>query len=64
MEAATQVGQSFVYYQQTGQPVQLATDLVVRLELGSEDLGQVYAFVGDGESALNALESAYQERSG
>ena len=64
VEAATQVGQSFVYYQQTGQPVQLATDLVVRLELGSEDLGQVYAFVGDGESALNALESAYQERSG
>ena len=64
VEAATHVGQAFVDYQQTGQPVQLATDLVVRLELGSDDLGQAYAFVGDGRSALDALEGAFQERSG
>ena len=64
VEAATQIGESFVRYDRTGQPVQLSTELVKRLELGYEDLGQVYAFVGDGESALNALEIAFEERSG
>ena len=37
---------------------------MTRLELGSEDLAQVYAFVGDGENALQALEIAFEERSG
>ncbi len=34
------------------------------MEFGSEDLGQVYAFVGDREGALSALERACEERSG
>ena len=43
---------------------QLPSERVDRLEFGAEDLGQVYAFVGDGERALSALEQAYEERSG
>ncbi|MCH6549323.1 MAG: hypothetical protein IH812_05790 [Proteobacteria bacterium] len=43
---------------------EISAELVTRLELGSEDLAQVYAFVGDGENALQALEIAFEERSG
>jgi ABC-type Fe3+-hydroxamate transport system substrate-binding protein len=32
--------------------------------LGLEDLGQVYAFVGDGDRSLGALENAVRKRSG
>ncbi len=64
VEAAEAVGRLFVRYQQTGEPAHLSADLVARLELGSEDLAQVYAFVGDAESALDALDQAYRERSG
>ena len=62
--AAQEIGRSFVRYQQTGEPQALPTALVDRLEFGSEDLGQVYAFVGDGERALSALQRAAEERSG
>ncbi len=37
---------------------------MTRLELTSEDLAQVYAFVGDRERAQQALETAFGERSG
>ena len=63
-DAARQVGEAFVRYRQTGQPQRLSRELVDRVEFGSEDLGQIYAFVGDGEGALSALERAYEERSG
>lgn len=43
---------------------EISAELVTRLELGSEGLAQVYAFVGDGENALQALEIAFEERSG
>jgi TolB-like protein/class 3 adenylate cyclase len=63
-KAAQEVGEAFIRHQKTGKRQQLAKELVDRLEFGSEDLGQVYAFVGDGDRALGALERAYGERSG
>ncbi len=63
-EAAEEVGGLFIQYKDTGEPAFLSSDLVARLEIGSEDLAQVYAFIGDRESTLAALESAYRERSG
>jgi TolB-like protein/class 3 adenylate cyclase len=63
-EAAREIGEAFIRHQKTGKQQQLPSELVDRLEFGSEDLGQVYAFVGDGERALGALERAYEERSG
>jgi tetratricopeptide (TPR) repeat protein len=62
--AAREVGRAIVRYHETGDAQRLPRELVERLELGSEDLGQVYAFVGDGGAALDALELAYEERSG
>jgi tetratricopeptide (TPR) repeat protein len=64
VEAAREIGESFIRYQETGRRQSLPGALVDRLEFGSEDLGQVYAFVGDREGALGALERAYDERSG
>jgi tetratricopeptide (TPR) repeat protein len=62
--AARDIGKLFVQHQRSGEPQEISDELVARLELGSEDLAQVYAFVGDGESALRALEIAFEERSG
>jgi hypothetical protein len=62
--AARAIGKLFVRHQQSGEPQEISDELVTRLELGSEDLAQVYAFVGDGESALQALDIAFEERSG
>jgi alkanesulfonate monooxygenase SsuD/methylene tetrahydromethanopterin reductase-like flavin-dependent oxidoreductase (luciferase family) len=62
--AARAIGKLFVRHQQSGEPQEISDELVTRLELGSEDLAQVYAFVGDGDSALQALEIAFEERSG
>ncbi len=62
--AAQEIGGAFVRHQRTGKLQPLPTELVDRLDFGSEDVGQVYAFVGDGERALSALERAYEERSG
>lgn len=63
-EAAREVGKAFIRHGQTGEPQELSSELLDRVEFGSEDLGQVYAFVGDAEAALRALEKAYEERSG
>ena len=62
--AAREIGKLFVRYRQTGVPQKISDELVTRLELGSEDLAQVYAFVGDKDSAIDALNVAYEERSG
>jgi tetratricopeptide (TPR) repeat protein len=63
-EAAREVGKAFIRHDQTGEPQELSSELLDRVEFGSEDLGQVYAFVGDAEGTLRALEKAYEERSG
>ncbi len=62
--AARDIGKLFVQHRQSGKPLEISDELVTRLELGSEDLAQVYAFVGDGESTLEALDIALEERSG
>lgn len=62
--AARDIGRLFAQYQQTGEPAEISDELVTRLELASEDLAQVYAFVGDRERTLQALEIAFEERSG
>lgn len=62
--AARDIGKLFVRYQQSGEPQAISDELVTRLDLGSEDLAQVYAFVGDREHTLQALEIAFDERSG
>lgn len=61
---AREVGEAFVRQHETGEAQRLPAGLIDRLEFGSEDLGQVYAFLGDAERALAALERAYEERSG
>jgi TolB-like protein/Tfp pilus assembly protein PilF len=64
VEAAAEVGRAFVRHRETGERQELPQDLIDRLEFGTEDLAQVYAFLGDGERALAELERAYEERSG
>ena len=49
---------------QTGAPQSLSRELVERVRFGHESLGQVYAAVGDGLQTLDALERAYEARSG
>ena len=63
-DAIRRVGQLFIEYQHTAEPVELPTDLLERAAFGSEDLGQVYAFVKDTENTLIALDQAVEERSG
>ena len=63
VDAAEQIGRLFVRHQQ-GDPVQLSRDLIDRAELVLEDLGQIYAFLGDTENTLAALERGVRERSG
>ena len=61
---AFEVGAAFVRYRETGDMQPLSEALVARMEFGLEDLGQVYAFVGDAEHALTALEAGHEQRSG
>ena len=61
---AREVGTAFVRYGDSGDLQPLADELLARMEFGLEDLAQVYAFVGDAEHALTALEEGYEQRSG
>lgn len=63
-EAATELGQMFVAYGNTGDMQEMSDELKERLGLAAEDLAQVYAFLGDKENALQALDIALEERSG
>ena len=64
LDAIEQVGLLFLQYQETGAAVDLPAELLESAEFGSEDLGQVYAFVQDTENTLIALEQAVEEKSG
>jgi TolB-like protein/tetratricopeptide (TPR) repeat protein len=63
-DAAREVGEAMIRHAQTGAPQSLSRELVQRVRFGHESLGQVYAAVGDGPQTLDALERAYEARSG
>jgi len=63
-DAASEIGEMFIAYARSGEVGKLNDDLIARTLLGSEDLAQVFAFVGDAEGAIIALTAATAEHSG
>lgn len=63
-EAARAIGDMFIAWHERGEIGEVTDDLIQRARLGSEDLAQVLAFVGDSHGALDALEEAAAEHSG
>ena len=62
--AARQVGEMFVGYAERGEIGDIGPELIERTQLGSEDLAQVLASVGDAEGTIAALQAAAAEHSG
>jgi hypothetical protein len=62
--AARQIGDMMIAYALDGTVGNVTADLISGSLLGSEDLGQVLAFVGDSEGTLRALQKAADDRSG
>jgi TolB-like protein len=62
--AARQIGNMFIAYAERGEVGNLGEELIAKVQLGSEDLAQVLAFVGDGEGVIRALQVAIPEHSG
>lgn len=62
--AARQIGDMFIAYAERGEVGNVTEELIARTQLGSEDLAQVLAFVGDGEGVIRALQVAIPEHSG
>ncbi len=62
--AATAIGDMFVTYAEEGVAGSVTADLISRTQLGSEDLAQILAFVGDAEGTIAALQDAAAEHSG
>lgn len=62
--AARLVGQMFVAYAQRGEVGDVGQDLIERTLLGSGDLAQVLASVGDADGTILALQTAAKEHSG
>jgi TolB-like protein/Tfp pilus assembly protein PilF len=62
--AARQIGDMFIAWSERGQAGNISGDLIERAQLGSEDLAQVLAAVGDAEGAIQALQVALPEHSG
>ena len=62
--AARAIGDMFVAYAQDGIVGDVTDALIAGTHLGTEDLAQVLALVGDAEGALAALDVAIEERSG
>ncbi|MGI9291356.1 MAG: tetratricopeptide repeat protein, partial [Gammaproteobacteria bacterium] len=63
-EAASQLGLLLVQHKISGEMVELPGAMLKSLELGTENLGQVYAAAGDRENALAVLQQAVSERTG
>jgi TolB-like protein len=63
LEAVDQIGRLFIRHRQ-GEPIRLSSDLIERAGLVIEDQGQIYAYFGDVENTLSALDRAVRERSG
>ncbi len=62
--AAEKVGQMFIDYNRLGLVGDLSPELIEQLNLGAEDLPHVYAFIGNRERTLAALEKAAEGRTG
>jgi hypothetical protein len=58
------MGAAFVQHAMTGHIQDLDPATLSRMEFGLEDLAQVYAFVGDRERTLAALQDGYEQRAG
>jgi TolB-like protein len=63
-EAAREIGNMFVAYAERGEIGQLGEELIRRALLGSEDLAQVMASIGNVDGTLDALKFAIEQRSG
>lgn len=63
-QAASRLGQLLEQHQATGKPVKIPKTLLDELEIGSQNLAQVYAAAGDAEATLAALRIALDERAG
>ena len=62
--AAREIGEMWVAYAEHGEVGVISDELVARSKLGTEDLAQVLAFVGDAEGTIKALQIAAAEHSG
>jgi len=62
--AARQVGDMFIAYAAAGEVGDIGQDLIERTQLGSEDLAQVLASVGDADGTIAALQAAAAQHSG
>jgi TolB-like protein/Tfp pilus assembly protein PilF len=63
-DAAREIGDMWVAYAENGEVGQVTQALIARTQLGTEDLAQVLAAVGDGEGVIRALQAAIAEHSG
>jgi len=61
---ARQLGRILEQSQKTGEMAQFPEDLLSNLDIGNENLGQVYAAGGDAESAIASIRIALDERAG
>ena len=62
--AAEEIGALWVAWLRNGESGTLTEDLIRRAQLGSEDLAQVLAAMGDAEGTIQALQEAIPEHSG
>ncbi len=62
--AARAIARMFIAYAESGKVGEITDDLIAGALLGSEDLPQILALVGDAEGALKALRVALDQRSG
>lgn len=63
-ESARTVGDMFIAYGERGEVGNLTDELIALTKLGSEDLAQALAFIGDAEGTIAALQAAAPEHSG
>ena len=63
-DAAATIAKMFVAYRDQGEVGHVTVELISAAQLGSEDLAQVFALLGDAEGALSALRVAIDQRSG
>jgi len=63
-DAARAIANMFIAYTKSGEVGRITDELIAAALLGTEDLAQILALVGDANGALNALRFAIDQRSG